>query len=492
MAGKLGFAGVGLVVLGACFGESTGSHSAPAQEGPPPPPSPVTRGDWTYYGTEQGLSGDVQDVSADEGGNVYVAGGDALYVKRLADAAFLRFDSENAGLTENCNDPSEILNPTPPKPFYQCRVLAVAGAAPGKAIIGFEGFGYLPNAYPWAIAAGGADVVTFDAERGTAARERHVLVASPPHVVCGHGEDRAPIGYVCPDPADTWWNWGRRMFRLVRRIVVNHDRSSAMYGDAWLSGEHATFAALLANAEARGLPDRISGWGADWADARGVWEHHHPVIYTSNGWFLNKEAWGLSIDPRTGQIWGSNGFRTAYLAGYGPDLSWDQWGMLPWEPRPEDPVGIDIWPDPDPVTTGDPMRYVGASVDDVRSLSHCADGTLWVGSPAHGLARIAADSHAVTLVPAPEIGDSVYSVACDPADGSIWVGLGGGGVARLREGVFERVDTTGLPAFASQVVQSIQIDRWSSPRVVYFAFSPVTDAAGKIVAPGGVGAYDGP
>jgi hypothetical protein len=489
MARNFGFLGACSLALAACFAGSPAPQDDAAST-PAPPPPPFSRGAWTYYGVEQGLSGDVQDVSADEGGNVYVAGGDALYAKRRRDATFLRFDSDNAGLTKNCNDASELQNPSPPKPSYQCRVLSVAGASPGKAIIGFEGFGYLPDAYPWATAAGGADVVTFDPDRGTAARARHVFLASPPQVVCGVGENRAAPGYVCPDPSDKWWTGGRRMFNRVRRVVVNHDRASPMYGDAWLSGEHATFAALLENAAARGLWDRTAAWGPEWADAKDVWEHHHPVIHADNGWFLNNESWGLSIDPRDGTVWGSNGFRTAYLVGYGGDLSFDLWGMLPHKPGAEDSEGIDVWPDP---ATGDAARFVGATMDEVRSLSHCPDGTLWVGSPLHGLARIAPDTHVVTLVPAPEIGDTVTAVACDPSDGSVWIAPTGGGVARLRGGVVERVDTSGLPDFANHLVQSIQIDRWSSPRIVYFAFTAGTDdVTGRVTRPGGVGAYDGP
>ena len=177
------------LAMAACFGKD-GDH-APAATATDL--TPVTRGHWTYYGGLQGLSPDVQDVSADEGGNVYVAGGDALYVKRRTDQSFLRFDAANAGLTKNCNDAADILVATPAKPFYQCRILAVAGASPGKAIIGFEGFGYLAVATDWAIHAGGADVVAFDPDKGALARTRHVFLASPPHIVCGGAEARGPV-----------------------------------------------------------------------------------------------------------------------------------------------------------------------------------------------------------------------------------------------------------------------------------------------------------
>jgi hypothetical protein len=84
-------------------------------------------------------------------------------------------------------------------------------------------------------------------------------------------------------------------------------------------------------------------------------------------------------------------------------------------------------------------------------------------------------------------GEGVSAVACDPSDGSVWIGLAAGGVMRLRGGALETVDTTGLPAFTRHPVQSIQIDRWSSPRIVYFAFVASSDGT----VGGGVGAYDG-
>ena len=63
---------------------------------------------------------------------------------------------------------------------------------------------------------------------------------------------------------------------------------------------------------------------------------------------------------------------------------------------------------------------------------------------------------------------------------------------RLRGGSFERLDLEGLPSFTQHPVQSIQIDRWSATRTVYFAFPPITDGEGRIQAGGGVGAYAGP
>ena len=63
---------------------------------------------------------------------------------------------------------------------------------------------------------------------------------------------------------------------------------------------------------------------------------------------------------------------------------------------------------------------------------------------------------------------------------------------RYRNGQFTTLNPTGLPDFAAQPVRSIQIDRWSTPRRVYFAFIPTKDGSGAMVKPGGVAEYAGP
>ena len=534
---RLGQVGVSALLLaGTACGSSSKKQEAPAVTSPTPPPPVVRiRGNWTYYDVGQGLSQDVQDVSADEGGNVYVAGGDAVYVKKKGDDQFLRFDAKNAGLTETCNDLAYI-DPAniqyPPTPPYLCRVISVAGAAPGAAIIGYKGFsqkegdvGYQRDQWAWAVTTGGADVVAFDPDKGTLARARHVWIASPPGIVChADGTERPTTG--CSDPNDPWWNNGRALVRRIERIVVNHDKSSPLYGDVWLGGNHAVFSVLLANASARGYPDKTAAYAGirfghsstafgSWSDATDVWEHVHPAIAPSgSNLFVDGEGYALSIDPKTGAVWGSNEFRTAYVTGYGPNLANDAWWMGPLDASVVNDQAawyVDVWPDPTTPTSPSPDfnayagRFYGPTRDDVRSVSHCPDGTLWVGSTTHGLARIDTGTFAVTRVDLPNDGlGGVTAVACDPKDGSVWIGRGlrdwsypddfvitGGGLQRYTNGQFATVDTKGVPAFANNPVNSIQIDPWSSPRVLYFAFHPVVDASGKITAEGGVASYDG-
>ncbi len=470
-----------LVVLGLA-GCACGSRSAVSHEEASPDPGPeadggvdggadggvaleppVSKDGWTFYGQSQGLSADVRDVSADEAGNVYVAGGDAIYAKTAAGWSFLRFDWQNAGLTRNCDATGTT----------QCPIISVAGGAPGVAAIGFQGLGTDGDNDPeWQLDSGGADIAAFDGH--TLRRTRHVLVASPPGVVCESRQNPCPAW-------DFTWTHGRRKLRQVYRIAVNHMRSHVQYGDVWMGGTHATFSVLLANARARGWADLTAPYPS-FADARDVWEHDHPAI-AANGLFLTGETWAIAIDPLSGDPWAANEFRTATKKGYGAGAA--QWWVPLWPPY--DPADqfhsyLDIWPDRSTNAT-DP-----AWMDAVASMSFCDDGTLWFASSLHGLARRDPGTGALTFVDLPAgHGSSATAVACDPSGGSIWVGLGWGGLARLEAGAWSFPPKGLGPAFTGNPVRSIQIDRWSSPRVVYFAH-----LKSKQGAPGGVTAYAGP
>jgi hypothetical protein len=424
---------------------------------------PISKDGWTFYGQSQGLSADVHDVSADEAGNVYVAGGDAVYAKSAADQSFQRFDWENGGLTRNCDASAAT----------QCPVISVAGGAPGVAAVGFQGMGTDNDNDPdWQLNSGGADMVSFDGH--TLARTRHVLIASPPGVICGSPKNPCPA-------SDFTWTHGRRKLRQVYRIVVNHMKGRVQYGDVWMGGTHATFSVLLANASARGWTDLSAPYPA-FADAKDVWEHDHPAIIDARGVFLTGEAWALAIDPLTGDPWGANEFRAATKKGYGSGPA--EWWVPLWPPyNPADQYHsyLDIWLDSSTNAT-DP-----ASMDAVSSMSFCDDGTLWFASSLHGLAQRDATTGTISFIDLPgDHGNNAAAIACDPSDNSIWVGLGWGGLARLKAGAWSFPPKGLGPAFAGDPVRSIQIDRWSTPRVVYFAH---LQAKG---VPGGVTAYAGP
>ena len=454
---------------------------------PLPPPSPPARlpppriGAWRWFGAEQGLSPDVRDVSADEGGNVYVAGHDALYAKRRDEDAFARFDAANAGLTENCHDPKDIFEPAPSGAAFQCPVISVAGAQAGRAFVGFQGVGTDGDSdAPWALRSGGVDLVAFDGAAVT--RQRHILVASPPHTICEDWLD-PPANTRC-NPYDWFWTGGRFKARQVVRIVVNHDRSRARsHGDALFGSNHANITIFAANPELRGWIDYTKGDPA-WADSKHVWEHEHVAIAGPSWEFLTGTGWALAFDPVDNVPYFANEFRMGRLPEYATRRAptWNGWwGAI-------DPPYPYRWFWREQGSPTDP-----ALRDNIQSLSFCKDGTLWAASPSHGLARIGRDwSWTEVSIPEPASnGRGAWSVACDPSDGSVWVGLFWGGILRLRDGTWSKALPDGAPAFALRPVRSIQIDAWSSPRVVYFAHPARRDAAGNVTAQGGVSAYSG-
>lgn len=464
-----------LAGCGASSGSGTGDPGrGSGQQNPATPP--VVQDAFTYWGVEQGLSANVRDVSPDEAGNVYVAGGDAVYAKRRGDTAFGRFDPAAIGLTRNCDAAGTVA----------CPVVSVAGAAPGVAIVGLKGIGtdgdFDP---PWQLASGGADVLAFDGSRLT--RTRHVEIAGVPHQMCMNDG---------PTPCPAWdpiWTYGRHKARQVLRIAVNHDRSKVQYGDVWFTGTHATFSLLVANAAQRGWTDLTPQYPGT-QDRQFVWEHDHPAMYvpaTINGtkqWaLLTGDGTAIAIDPTTGDPWAANETRAATKKGYGAVAG--GWWVPMWPPQ-DATAGVrsflDVWPDPDPpdlMASYDAMDP--AYADFVSSLSFCDDGTLWIASMYHGLAR-RDPSGALTYVGLPAgHGSAASAVACDPSDGSVWVGFGWGGFGRYNGAGWWVVPGT-APSFAQQSpISNIQIDRWASPRIVYFAFSD------SKFGPGGVAAYSG-
>lgn len=452
---------------GGAGGDGGGGGSGPTVK------APVKLGDFLFYSTDQGLTAEVSDASADEAGNVYVAGGSAVLAKRRDDQDFRRFDLATAGLTANCWDATEIKNPTPPGPPRPCPVISVAGAAPGKAVLGFKGVGidYDYDA-PWALDSGGADLVTFD---GTAlAKERHVFIASPPGVVCEQWAN-PPQNTVCNETwSDSTWMSGRKKSRQVKHIVVNHDRTRPRsYGDVFFGATHAVISILVAHPDERGWIDTTKG-DPRWAETKGVWEHEHPALAAPDGRFLSGESMGLALDPVTNVPWFANEVRTASLPGYA-SMSHPTWNGWWGEMDPLRPF-ISFWNDP-----ADATRW-----DVVTGISFCDDGTMWVSSAGNGLKRVSRDG-AWTQVDTPVAFDGRASaIACDPSDGSVWVGFGYGAFGRWKDG-WQQIFPVGAPGFASNPVTSIQIDRWSSPRVVY-----LTHTATAKLGPGGLTVYAGP
>jgi hypothetical protein len=323
-------------------------------------------------------------------------------------------------------------------------------------------------------------VVAFDGE--ALVRTRHVEVAGPPHEMCeDHTRPPCFIG-------DQTYEKGRRKVRQVLRMAVEHDRRRVQYGDVWFAGTHGTFSLLVANPERRGWRDVAKEFGLE--DRRFVWEHDHPAIVDGRtGAFLSGESTAIAIDPTTGDPWAANQFRLASKKDYARGAA--GWNVPMWPPEREwwDPHSfLDVWPDAIPaVLPGEFGRFDAfdpAWMDAVTSLSFCDDGTLWIASALHGLARRGADG-AVSYVALPGgLGDNASAVACDPSDGSVWVGFGWGGFGRW-DGRWVAFPEAAATFAQNAPVRNIQIDRWASPRIVYIA-----QAASRF-GPGGLTVYAG-
>jgi hypothetical protein len=420
------------------------------------------------------MAADVWDVGPDEAGNVYVAAGDSVLAKRRGESAFHVFTPAEAGITRNCDAARTVA----------CPVVSVGGAGGGVAVVGLRGLGTDGDSDPdWWLDSGGADVLAFDGQK--LARTRHVQVSGVPHQMCmDHSAGPCSIG-------DATWEKGRRKVRQVLRVAVNHRAGTLQYGDVWLAGTHGSFNLLVANPDRRGWVDLTPQFPGT-ADRQYVWEHDHPamtVMATIGGVkqlaFTAGTTSALAVDPTTGDPWASNETRTATKRGAGSVAdSW--WAPMwpPWQPTEVD-SHLDVWPDPHPAN---PMDYDATDprwMDAVSSLSFCDDGTLWIASYLHGLARRGKDGSISYLGLPPGHGDGASAVACDP-DGSIWVGFEWGGFGRWNGGSWWTVDQVSPPAFAAQApVRAIQIDRWTSPRIVYFAL------ANNRFGTGGVVTYDG-
>jgi hypothetical protein len=450
-----------------------GSSDRPgAAHGPAAATPTLSKDGFTYYGAAQGMASDVWDVSADEGGNVYVAAGDVLLAKPRDATTFRVFTPAEVGITRNCDAGKTLA----------CPIVSVGGGAPGVAVVGLKGLGTDGDSDPdWWLDSGGADVLAYDGQALT--RKRHVQVSGVPHQMCmDHSAGPCSAG-------DATWEKGRRKVRQVLRIAVNHRAGTQQYGDVWMAGTHGSFNVLVANPGARGWVDLTTQFPG-MEDRQYVWEHDHPamtVMATIGGVkqlaFTAGTTNALAIDPTTGDPWASNETRTASKRGAGSRA--DSWDALMWPPWVPSEIGshLDVWPDPHPA---DPSQYDATDprwMDAVSSLSFCDDGTLWIASYLHGLARRAPDGSISYLGLPPGTGDSASAVACDPSDGSVWVGFEWGGFGRWNGTSWWTVARESPPPFAAQApVRAIQIDRWASPRVVYFALAASTQGPGGLVA----------
>jgi hypothetical protein len=346
---------------------------------PPPPIAFPTAPGWSFLGPQNGGPHDVYQVSADDGGNLWVAGGeDGLFLMRPGATKFERFTMAD-GLRPYGYLPDGSA-PVGPK-FL--KVIAVTGGAPGTVYVGYEGLPGCEDAWDnpanrpgpngpglaYVYKSGDADRITVDsASKLTVV---HYDIFSGPYIVLGERD-------------------GREKLCTIYRIVYNRNT-----GDLWFGGNHG-FA--WGDPNYTGNPTCNGQYSCS-----GVVEHSHPAFNGCTGettcptWaWITEDYRGISVDP-SGDVWFGGASRTTKFhwsrfsgsaaSRFNSAGEWteQQSGNCDTPPCYVNDR-IDVWPDLVPESPNS-APYGGQRIDDlVFGMVAMPDGSgVWVGSGYLGL-----------------------------------------------------------------------------------------------------------
>jgi hypothetical protein len=448
-----------------------------------------------WHFSTDGLPGSVMGASADENGDVWVAGGAAgVFVQRRGNGRF-----QQLTLADGLHPYGYLPGGAPAESSPDLGATPVLSVAGGPGSSAFVGYGGKPGcedewdrygdshekADPSIYKSGDADKLVLN---GGGISVAHYDIFSGP-------------GVVGNEPA------GREKLCSVYRIVWQR---GSRY--VWFGANHG-FA--LGFADFAGSPSCNGQPGC-----AGVWEHVHPGVNDVHGWLISDYYYGVAVDTwphadKSGStffdVW-FGGFARTTRFRFGETLG-DYWKAQPltelYSSPGHDAANIagdpaaqaaywnrmDVWPDPvgerrDPLhgnwLSSDPdfndkSQWV---FDNVSSIAVLGSGDAWIGSSTNGLrivdheGRFLADATAV--LPSKQVG----AVAKDPADESIWVGFrDGAGVTRIKQdGTVLRYGGAALGAKAGSAVLDVQVQPAApgSRRRILVAFRS-----------GAVGVYDG-
>ncbi len=423
---------------------------------------------WQFYGTAQLGPKTVLGVTADQGGNIWVAGGEeGVFVLRPGAQTFQRFTlADGLHPYGYLPDGSDV-----PAPHY-LNAVSVSGGPPGVVFVGYRGRpapagnpttcennfdGPAQYRDPSIYKSGDVDRVQLTASGISVV---HYDLFSGPGMVSAEPQGRERL-------CDIW----RVKYSPSTNLVWFGGNHGFAYGDGSFPGIHATGCV-----------------GAKYGDNRyarctGSTEHAHPMVggYTASGAYvsLSDGYRGIDFDP-TGALWIGGAIRSLrYDFGPGAINFWT------YEANQFNPAFMmDLWKDAKPADATPAER----TDDFVSSLSAAADGTAYVGSFNWGLLRVNAAGATLQAYSSELITRQVHSVVVDD-DGSVWVGAGAGGVARLQNGQshWYTAAVFGI-GLASGPVSDLQTYRPAPPagRLLLVAFK------GGAGADGAIGVYSGP
>ncbi|MCP3139661.1 ligand-binding sensor domain-containing protein [Pyxidicoccus xibeiensis] len=467
-------------------GGSTGGNNVP----------PDAAG-WRFLGRAQGAPREVLGITQDEGGNLWVAGGeDGLCLLRPEASTFKCYTMAD-GLKPWA--PWKGKDPAPEQRYL--KVTAVTGGPAGTVWVGYEGrpnceseFYKAPGELedPAIFKSGDADRVELQ-DDGTL-RVIHYDIHSPAHSVPGYGH--------------------REKLCSVNRIVWDKQRNSLWFasnhGLAWGEPDYqgavecsdpqvrAANAWLYIERDAQG---NEVGREPRQRCKYGVMEHVHPAIAMSDAATedsrLAGDVWGVAVRP-DGDVWLGSHIRTSRfkimtnaVGHVGTGAPWNfEAARKQTEEKKHRANRIDLWPDAvaEPTIPTPEQR-----VDDlVSDLVLMPDGTVWVSSFAWGLAKMSDTGQVTAHHLGGEPDRFVSSLERDTRDGSLWIGhRWGRGLMRMHtEGDFVSHNAV-LGPLAGLPIWDIQVVGTGDSRKVLVAFSAYRDALGNIVHPGAIGIYTG-
>lgn len=436
----------------------------------PPPPPPSGNG-WTFHGTAQGGPRYVFGVSADEGGNIWVAGGEeGLFVLPKGQTQFRRFT-----LADGLRPYGYLLDGSAPTGEKYLKVISVTGGPPGVAFVGYEGKKPAPgmptceDEWDQAAAAGRTPDASIyksgDADRVT-------LTATGIQVV--HYDLSTGPNKVAAEPR------GREKLCNILRIAYDPRTKSVWFG--------ANHGFAWGKADFAGYSCASGTW--DYGCA-GVREHVHPAI---NAWnsdqtrtvLLTDAYYGVSVTSN-GDVWFGGANRSTRFR-YGTN-GYNYWAA---QTQTEDSGSAwnryDIWPD----AVGEPnIPTREQRVDDhVSGMAVMSDQSVWVGSWSRGLALLDPSGSRLRTLSTELVDGKGYvsAIAGDPLDNSVWAGASwGGGLSRVQGTTVLKYGSGVLPSeLVWMRISDIQVDRSSSPRRILVAFQ------GTDTTPGAIGVFSGP
>ena len=450
----------------------------------------VPRSDGWHFAGDGLPSGSVMGASADEGGNLWVAGGSAgVFVQQAGQGSFRNFTiadglhpygtlsgqvAKDLGVPDGTPaDRNPRLDATP--------VISVSGGPAGTAFVGYQGkpgcedewdrYGETladhEKADPSIYKSGDADKI----------------VLSGGGIAVSHFDIYSGQGVVPNEPL------GREKLCTVHRILYEHQSNRV-----WLGANH--------------------GFAYGFADSAAAWEHIHPGINDVHNWMMTDAYYGIALDtiPHVDSkgavfydVWFGGMIRTTrfrfgetlgdYYAAQprteyygGGDISKDLPAQAAYWNR------MDIWPDPvgerwDPPhgdwksREPDALKPSDWNVDNVTGIAVLKSGDAWISSHTNGLRRVNHDgqfvSDATAWLPSPHLG----AIAKDPLDESVWIGFRepGFGIWRLRrDGTLLQYGQAALGANVNSAVWDIQVAQVNGARRIVVAFQR-----------GEVGIYDG-